>query len=322
MATPAPIPSPHADLDTACLAIVNHRRRPLLVLYYPASASMTENDIADAYQELRIAGWSREHPIPQLDLLVHTTGGDPVAAYRLAQAVRSLSQEMDVLVPEYAYSAGTLLSFAGDSIRLGDYAGLSPIDITLTEPSNRSAGGVQLASVDSFIEFTKKVRQTVEQMLAGCAREGISTTVDSDLLVQMVKEVGALKVGKYYRERTLTGHYAEVLLDSYMFRDETDAKDRRNQVIEKFLFSAPSHDLHLDYHLCADWHLKMEQMQTDESDICKAAIETLGTFTDNGMICQKLNRKRRMPFIKFYDNPPVTAPAPPAPAPAPAPTTT
>src|SRR5262249_35813121 len=151
----------------------------------------------------------------QLDLLIHTNGGDPIAAYRIGQVVRSLAVEVDVLIPEYAYSAGTLLSFAGDSIRLGDFAGLSPIDITLTEPSSREVGGVQLASVDSFIEFAKRVRQQIENLLNLYQREGICTTVDSDLLVEMVKQVGALRVGKYYRERVTTGHYAEVLLETY-----------------------------------------------------------------------------------------------------------
>ena len=39
-------------------------------------------------------------------------------------------------------------------------------------------------------------------------REGTESCVDSDLLVQMVREVGALRVGRFYRERTVTGQYA------------------------------------------------------------------------------------------------------------------
>jgi ClpP class serine protease len=39
-----------------------------------------EWDIRDTYSELRTAA-TRETPIPKLDLLIHTNGGDPVAAY-------------------------------------------------------------------------------------------------------------------------------------------------------------------------------------------------------------------------------------------------
>src|ERR1700689_1457472 len=126
-----------------------------------------------------------------------------------------MADNLTVLVPERAYSAGTLLSFAGDAIRLGDYAGVSPIDITLTESANKE--GVQLAALDSFMDFAKRARKQIEEELRMLDRDCATSSVDSDLLVQMVKEVGALTVGRYYRERKLTGQYAEILLDNYMF---------------------------------------------------------------------------------------------------------
>ena len=126
------------------------------------------------------------------------------------------------------------MRFAGNSIRLGDYAGLSPIDITIFESQSRTSEGVQLAAIDSFMDFARGARTKMEEALEAMDRTASSSTVDSDLLVQMVKEVGALRVGKYYRERSLTGHYAQILLDAYMFASLPDGKDRRNGVIQHF----------------------------------------------------------------------------------------
>jgi Serine dehydrogenase proteinase len=288
------------EIDNACHAVARHRKRDILILYYPSEARVMEWDIRDTYSELRKVA-TRENPIVDLDLLIHTNGGDPVAAYRIAQTVRGLCKKLDVLVPEKAYSAGTLMSFAGDVIRLGDYAGLSPIDITVYSNKPQSED-VQLAAIDSFLGFANRARKQIEHMLMEIGRDGASSCVDSDLLVQMVKEVGALTVGRYYRERTVTGQYAEILLDRYMFKGVSDGLDRRNGVIKHFLFLAPAHEFHLDYGLCSAWHLDVEQMSTTESDLTKKVVNLLRIATNKGIICQRLNHDVRMPFIRLYQH--------------------
>jgi hypothetical protein len=270
----------------------------MLVMFYPARASITDLDISDAYSELRSGGATKEQPLPALDLFLDTYGGDPMSGYRIAQVLRALAKHMDVLIPEHAYSAGTLMSFAGNSIRMGDFAGLSPIDITVSKSAE--ADGIQLAGLDSFSDFARGARQKTEELLQRLERNHATSTVDSDLLVQMVKEIGALTVGRYYRERTLTGHYAEILLQRYMFHGDSDGKSQSGTVIAQFLFGAPSHEFHLDYQLCKDWHLKVEQMSTPESDISKAVLAELRACSDNGIICPRLNLRVRMPFIRYY----------------------
>ena len=47
----------------------------------------------------------------------------------------------------------------------------------------------------------------------------------------LLRSVGALKVGEYYRTRTLTGHYAEKLLDDYMLAGVPNARGRRDTII-------------------------------------------------------------------------------------------
>ncbi len=272
-------------------------------MFYPPGANITELDVEDTYQEMRRGGCSKENRLAEVDLLIHTSGGDPVAAYRIAQVIRSMCDHLTVLVPTYAYSAGTLLSFAGNTIRLGDYAGLSPIDITIFESRSRASEGVQLAAVDSFMDFARGARTKIEQWLEENGRTNSTSSVDSDLLVQMVKEVGALRIGKYYRERNLTGHYAEILLDAYMFSDVPDGRDRRTGVIRHFLYGAPAHEFHLDFHLCRSWHLNVQRMPTNESDLTGKVVEALTNMTDAGIICQRLNRSIRMPLINFYEAP-------------------
>ena len=202
---------PIERLDEGAGTVALRRTRPLLVLYYPSRhGRMHMRDTEDAYAELRRAGFSKEQKLESIDVLLHTWGGNPTAAYRMAQMLRSFSNDLVFIVPEHAMSAGTLLTLADNRILLGDNAGLSPFDITLVEPTPPPSE-VSLASVDSFIEFAIEARKQIERLLRELDSKQ-STSIDSDLLCRLVEQEGALKIGEYCRERLLTARYAEVLL--------------------------------------------------------------------------------------------------------------
>ena len=138
---------------------------------------MTLQDVQDCYKAFRNSNITVESPLPECDVLVHTYGGDPIAAYKLAQTIHDFAQKAVYLVPEYAYSAGTLLCLSGNNIHLGHYAGLSPIDISQEE--------VELASIDYFIEFTQACQKNIQKVLS---ENGVTqiAPVASDLLCHLV----------------------------------------------------------------------------------------------------------------------------------------
>jgi hypothetical protein len=286
-------------LDDKCLALNKYRDRDLLVLYYPVpDGTMHQNDVSDTYKELRSAGYSKEKKIGNLDILTHTYGGDPIAGYRLAQVIRDFSDNVVFLVPEFAYSAGTLLCFAGDEIRLGDYAGISPIDIKISDDSS-GRGEVSLANIECFLDFAKKARVTIETSLMAMASKNTSS-VESDLLVKLVEQETAIKVGEYFREQELTGIYANELLSNYMFAHAKNSSARCEKIIEGLLKAAPSHEFHVDYHMCLGLGLEVKEMPTEESDLAKDVITTIDKLAQSGIICENLLDDWKMPFIRYY----------------------
>lgn len=288
------------NIDQLCSGLAAYRNRCLLLLYYPGVyGTMMQPDMPYTYSELREGGFSKESKVEKLDVLIHTYGGDPVAAYRLAQMIRDFSDDVIFLVPEYAYSSGTLVCFAGDEVRLGDYAGMSPIDITITEDSSSGRDEVELANVECFMDFAQTAREKIEKSLKLLGSKNTSS-VESDLLVKMVEQETALKVGKYFRERQLTRHYAQELLDNYMFGQTPNTSDRRDRVIEGLLTGAPAHSFHVDYHLGIKMGLELKEMPTEESDKTKEIIDLLDDLARNGKICENLSDSLKMPFIKFY----------------------
>ena len=208
------------------------RGHDLLILYWPdGPGSMVGADTKTLYSELRRVGWNRNSRVRSLDVLIHTYGGNPEAAYRMGQAVRDVAEAVQILVPEHSYSAGTLFCFCGDEIRLGDMAGLSPIDVRLVEANEPDGDGIDLLDVDYFREFAIDCRDKMQERLKEHGADA-KTDVESQLLVTMVNQAGALNVGHFFRERDVTSEYARVLLNDYMLKERHDRKTVSSRIIE------------------------------------------------------------------------------------------
>lgn len=70
-----------------------------------------------------------------LDLMIHTPGGDIDAAEKLinmTQTVVPIENELRVIIPDFAKSAGTLMAIGADKIIMSDTSELGPIDPQIT----------------------------------------------------------------------------------------------------------------------------------------------------------------------------------------------
>lgn len=292
------------DVDKLALKIVDLRKRPLFVMYYPELYGfMREDDTKDIYDEFRRRNQNPHQKRERLDVLLHTIGGDPNTAYRIAQIIRDFSKHVTMLIPFYAFSGGTLTCLGANEIRYGHYAVLSPIDITIE--SEEIAESVELMNIDYYMNFVGECRTAIEESLIEMEKrmprgKKLKTDVEEPLFVELVKQVGALNIGMFFRERTLTGHYAEVLLDDYMFNGRTDKVEKRNNIIRKLLFECPSHDFHIDYHIAKKWGLPVEEMTTEESDLTKALVSQLRKLEERGIICKYIEKKYKLPFFRLY----------------------
>lgn len=75
-------------------------------------------------------------PGPNLDLILHSPGGQAEATDRLVRYMRSKFSHVRVFIPMAAMSAATMWAMAADEIVMGKHSQLGPIDPQLTMPSN------------------------------------------------------------------------------------------------------------------------------------------------------------------------------------------
>lgn len=63
-----------------------------------------------------------------LDLILHTPGGDSEATKRIINYIHSIYGHIRVFIPHMAMSGGTLIACAADEIYMGPYSSLGPTD--------------------------------------------------------------------------------------------------------------------------------------------------------------------------------------------------
>lgn len=112
--------------DEVIKKIEAKRKRQCYVLWQ----DINDETVDEVYENLR----QRFNKSDQLDVLVHSGGGDIDAAYNLACTFRKFAKkELSFIVPRWAKSAATLLVCAGEVIYMTQIAELGPLDPQITE---------------------------------------------------------------------------------------------------------------------------------------------------------------------------------------------
>lgn len=79
----------------------------------------------------------------QLTLVLHTPGGDPTAANALVAYLHSKFSYIEVIIPTFAMSAGTMMCLGANCLIMGRQSQLGPIDAQMqTKNGSVSAGSV------------------------------------------------------------------------------------------------------------------------------------------------------------------------------------
>jgi hypothetical protein len=99
-----------------------------------------------------------------LTLLLHTPGGVTNAAETIVAYLRSKFSDLEVIVPTYAMSAGTMISLAADRIVLGRQSQLGPIDPQLPLSDDRFVSA--RAVVDQFAMAKLEILRNRDAALA------------------------------------------------------------------------------------------------------------------------------------------------------------
>ncbi len=193
-----------------------HRGNPLIV-YITSDRRNAEGSISgDAVGELLDQIQKLPSNTETIDLLLVSQGGDPTVAWRIVSLIREQVKTLNVLVPQAAYSAATLIALGADEIVMHPHGNLGPTDPQITGPAQDGSGPIRFGSEDlgAFLKFAKDEVGLTDQ---GYMQEAFS---------MFCRQVGAVPIGVAARSLQLSISMGEKLLKLHM-TDDSQQKEAR-----------------------------------------------------------------------------------------------
>jgi hypothetical protein len=254
--------------------LTTYRQRPCLFF---ASSFMKRDDWISVRQLLKDCEGDA------LDVVVHSPGGDPEAAYLIARELGRRFAKRTVFVPFYAKSAATLLSLVGDEIVLTSLGELGPIDLQVQEPRPG-----ELADFTSCLQRFKALEQlqrhaleTFNSVVSIGLAQGMSLMdacqVGSDmtgkLMAPLYAQLSPERIGQSARHLEAAEQYAERLLRRYRLEI---ADDDRTSIIRMLGRGYPSHAFIVDLEELVDLGLTARLTDGEEERLLLSALPHMG----------------------------------------------
>lgn len=194
-----------------------------------------------------------------LDLILHTPGGSPTAAEGIVNYLHAkFGDDIRIVVPQMAMSAGTMLACAGKSILMGKQSCLGPIDPQYSGvPAYNIMAEYQEAKHD--LDTNPGSKTYWEMQLSRYPRAFYYTVCDAIALSQ-----------------TLAGEW----LRKYMFKSlpAEEAKKRIRSILSRLNNNNKSHSRHFGLSTCQELGLEIEEMEHDD-ELQDAVLSVHHAFT-------------------------------------------
>jgi hypothetical protein len=226
-----------AEERKALLASVEKHRKSRALLYVTGDRlgqeTIIHRDAFDHFAEhLDAVGVTK-----RISLILYTQGGDGMAAWSLFNLLRMFCDELEIIVPVKAHSAGTMMAIGADRIIMTKQATLSPIDPSINHalaPQVVGAPPGTRASVS--VEAIKGYLDLARDTLGEGGQQAIG-----NVMLDLARQVHPLVLGDTYRRRQQTQVMAEKLLSPNV----KDAGNRK-KIISFLSSDSGSHDYTLN----------------------------------------------------------------------------
>ncbi|HHZ15090.1 MAG TPA: serine dehydrogenasease [Candidatus Cloacimonetes bacterium] len=137
----------------------------------------------------------------KLVVVLTTNGGNIETVERIVNVIRHFYKTVDFIVPDYAYSAGTIFCMSGDDIYMDYYSVLGPIDPQVYNKDGRLVPA--LGYLDKVEDLIEKDRQ--------------GTLTNAEYMILKTMDLAELK--SYEQAKALTVDLLKQWLVKYKFRN-------------------------------------------------------------------------------------------------------
>jgi len=271
--TPAvPVTQKEDKLQKALKGLVDIRKKPLLLLNMdhvaPPSSLLTATEL-------------RSKSFSELDVVLHTPGGHIETAYKIVKLLRQHAKKVNIIVPAYAKSAGTLISLAGENLVMSTTSELGPLDVQIPEHQDGDVDTYKSA-LNGYKALEQVQRHAIENFDAAVQlimhrtggrmrlQDVIKFAIDfsSNTSGDLYRQLHPKSIAEYARSLDVGEQYGTRILTRYMGWQ----KDKAARVIQRMVYTYPSHEFIIDSEELTELGFHIEAPKGDES----SSIETIG----------------------------------------------
>ena len=226
------------DRETKVLSFITSDRKNM--------ETVIAQDCIDPFVDLL----ERIGPTKRISLLLHTNGGHTLAAWRLVNLIRIFCDELEVLIPLKALSAGTLISIGADRVVMTKQAALGPIDPSVNNPLNPQASiGGQSKQVPVSVESVRGYLDAAREELNIKGEEALTS-----VLLNLTSHIHPLVLGEIFRTQAQIRFLAEKLLPR-----QVEDREKIKSIIDFLCADSGSHDYAIDRREASDLGLNIEK---------------------------------------------------------------
>lgn len=194
-------PSVHTTIKSLLhekLLILEEKFDANVLSYYGQIVDGLENQMLGIIEDIVN---DKENKKKNLIVVLTTTGGSAIAVERYVNIFRKHYETVDFIVPDYAYSAGTIFCMSGDNIYMDYSSVLGPID-----PQVQNKEGRWVAALG----YLDKVNEIIEKSANG-------TMTQAEFL--MIKDLDLAELRGYEQAKELTIDLLKKWLVKYKFKN-------------------------------------------------------------------------------------------------------
>lgn len=237
-----------------------------LLVYITSDRRNLETQIAQDVIDYFIYHLDKIGVCKRISLYLYTRGGDTAAAWNIINLLRMYCDDLQVIVPHKAHSAGTIISLGANEIVMTKQATLSPIDPSINTPLNPQIPNlsgqtysVSVEAVKGFLEFAKNELSIHDDNAL------------ANIFVRLSNSVHPLVLGQVYRSKSQIQMLAQKLL-----KNQVTDPDKIKKIIDFLCSESGSHDYTINRREAeTDLGLKIRKPTDKQYNIIKAIYDDI-----------------------------------------------
>lgn len=233
-------------------------RKSHVISYVTGDRRQLETQISPEVIDIFVQHLDHIGPVEKLSLLLYTNGGDTAAAWRLINLLHTFCDDLEVIIPAKALSAGTLISLGANRLVMTKQAALGPIDPSVNHPLTPLVPNAPHARVPVSVE-------AVRGYLGEARSFGADAAQLTQLLMDLSNKVHPLVLGQIFRSREQIRFLAKKLLVR-----QIQSAEQSEKIIDFLCAESGSHDYTINRREAKELGLQVETPSEELYGILKS----------------------------------------------------